>query len=116
MTSRPEDRTSIELAAARSTRSPGPVARRLEERAAVLTQLAACLRGESVSIAWGNGEGINRLRDLRDVGIHLVTKTRADRLGHRLKRGASPVASMYFNAPINADCDLYVLGVQTTSK
>lgn len=109
-------RDPVARAAERGARSPGPVATRLEQRAAVLTRLAASLRRKGAAMAWGNGEGINRLRDLRDVGIHLVTKTRAGRLGHRLKRGVEPVASMYFNAPINADCDLYALGVQTAPK
>lgn len=85
----------------------------MRRRAALLTGIVKALDGRYTAFDWGQGEHMNARRMLRDLGIQLVTETRARKLGHRLKRRAVPVAAAYFGAPIQRHCALYVLGIQT---
>lgn len=49
---------------------------------------------------------------LQAMGITLVSKGRARRLGFELKRGAQPVGKKYYTAPISKMIDVYVLECQ----
>ncbi len=49
---------------------------------------------------------------LQAMGIHLVSKSRAKRLGFVLKRGAQPVGQNYYTAPISKMVNVYVLECQ----
>lgn len=65
---------------------------------------------------WGGGEAMSKRRALRQLGIELVTASRAKKLGHELLARAKPVGETYYGAPICGHCDVYVLGVQTRPK
>jgi hypothetical protein len=62
-------------------------------------------------VAWNDGQRIANTNRARILGYTIVTKTRAKRMGYRLKRGARPLGYGYFKAPISRDAELYVLEV-----
>lgn len=61
---------------------------------------------------WRGVDGQHNLPRLADMGVTLVSKSHAERLGYRLKRDAQPVGSRYFGAPISRQADVYVLECQ----
>ena len=67
-------------------------------------------------IYWGDGEYTSKRKLLDELGIKLVTKTALEKRGHRVKRGATPVGTVHFPAPIQRHCAVYILGVQTTER
>lgn len=71
---------------------------------------------EGKPFSWGSTGSQYWVPRLAGMGITLVTKNRIKRLGCRLKRGAQPVGSVYFNSPISNQCDLYVLECQCVEK
>ena len=62
--------------------------------------------------SWGDGQRQAWVPILKAAGVTLITKTQIEKHGYRLKRGAKPVGSAYFGAPIKRYADLYVLEVQ----
>jgi hypothetical protein len=72
------------------------------------------LNGEPFS--WNGGEFASYRPKAEAMGITLVTKTRIDKMGRRLKRGAKPVGKGYFSAPISRRADLYVMECQTSES
>lgn len=50
---------------------------------------------------------------LAQIGFVLVSKTKLEKGGHRLKRGVKPVGAAYYGSPLRLYADLYLLGVQT---
>lgn len=66
------------------------------------------------TFSWGDGQRTSWVPILREIGITLITKTQIQKRGLVLKRGAKPVGTAYFGAPIKRYADLYVLEVQCT--
>ena len=72
--------------------------------------LDAVLNGlEGRRFQWSEGKRRPFTRRLRSAGITLVTLSAAKERGYSLKRGASPVGTGYFGAPIQRQANLYVL-------
>lgn len=63
--------------------------------------------------AWGDSERRSKEAILASLGFAVVSKTKLERGGHRLKRGVRPVGSAFFGSPLRRHADLYVLYVQT---
>lgn len=95
---------------ARAT-TPSALRKRIELRVAVLIELGRALEG--ASLRWGQMEASYKRSIAAELGIELVTKTAAEKRGHVLKRGAEPLGSIYFGAPISRHAPVYVLGVHT---
>jgi hypothetical protein len=57
----------------------------------------------------GDGEGRAFSKRMSELGIELYSKSRAQKEGLSPKRGAKPVVTRYFSAPIQKDIGLYVL-------
>ncbi|MGB3205197.1 MAG: hypothetical protein WBB28_09430 [Crinalium sp.] len=66
--------------------------------------------------AWGEGQRRSWVPILRKIGITLVSNSRIEKLGYRLKRNAQPVGSAYYGAPIQRIVDLYFLELQCVNK
>lgn len=62
---------------------------------------------------WGETEGQSKMAWLARAGFVLVSKTKLEKGGHQLKKGAKPVGRVYYGAPLKVKADLYLLGVQT---
>jgi hypothetical protein len=76
-----------------------------------VNQLRAGLEGKPFS--WGAHEADSKQPLLERLGYVLVSKTKLEKGGHELKRGAKPVGKRYYNAPLKRYADLYLLGEQT---
>src|SRR5690348_17207685 len=63
--------------------------------------------------SWGNAERDSKMAYLSRLGFVLVSKSKLERGGHRLKRGVKPVGRGYYGAPLRVWADLYLLGIQT---
>ncbi len=87
-------------------------AEKLKVRRELLAQIDDALR-QRVTLAWGDGNRRTWTPVLRGLGVALVSKTKAEQLGHRIRRGAVPVVNAYFGAPLQRHADLYLLGAQT---
>jgi hypothetical protein len=90
--------------------SPSEIIRRLESVREVSRQIQAGLRG--TPFHWNGTEGEYNVAWAELLGLHLVTETQIKKRGYRLKRGAKPVGSRYFGAPISRQALLYVLECQ----
>ncbi len=77
-----------------------------------LGELLTGAKGEGM-FSWGNAEGDSKMAYLSRLGFVLVSKSKLERGGHRLKRGAKPVGRRYYGAPLKVWSDLYLLGIQT---
>lgn len=106
--------------AAKAARDAALKARPMESRAKVLAraeryrdvafQIARALR-EGKMFFWKGSE--NHLIGIAaDMGLTLITESRARKAGYTLKKGQSPVGSIYFGAPISRDAEVYVLECQ----
>lgn len=62
---------------------------------------------------WGDSERRSKEYILVCLGFAVVSKSKLEEGGHRLKRGVKPVGQAYFGAPLRKWADLYVLDVQT---
>lgn len=93
------------------TPTPSAFAKRLEIRKAILEEIIAALRGQT-RISWGGGEMTSKHKILKELGITLVTKTRAKKLGYDVNPRAKPIGSVYFSAPISDYKEVYVLECQ----
>lgn len=62
---------------------------------------------------WGEYEREQKVWLLSQIGFVLVSKTKLEKGGHRLKKGAKPVGAAYYGSPLRLYADLYLLGVQT---
>ena len=96
-----------------SGKTPSALARHLESRVAVLQAIIDGLRGKPFS--WGSGEALSRKHILGEIGITLVTFTVLQKKGYKLNRGAKPVGTIYFDAPIQKRHPVYVLECQCYS-
>lgn len=91
--------------------TPSQLMRRLQSRIQAMTDLLEGLKGKP--FAWGSGEAESyRVYIEKECGLTLVTRTSAAVKGYKVKRSASPVGSIYFNAPIAKRRDMFVLQVQ----
>lgn len=84
---------------------------RLREAAA---QVKAGLRGEP--FIWDGFQSDMYVPYAAQLGVTLVTLTQIKQRGYRLKRGAAPVGSRSFGAPIQQWAALYVLECQAVKK
>ena len=57
----------------------------------------------------GEGEGDALQKCAAALGIELITLTAGQKRGLELRRGAKPIASRYFGAPIQRYCYLYCI-------
>lgn len=92
------------------SKTPSAFIAQLERRINVANEIIAGLRGSPFS--WGGGETTSKSHILKELGITLVTKTRARKLGYELNKKAKPVGSVYFGAPISNYANVYVLECQ----
>jgi hypothetical protein len=90
--------------------SPSEIARRLDCYRSVAAQIQRGLGGEP--FVWDGTEGEYNVQWAADMGLTLTTETQVKKRGYRLKRGARPVGSRYFTAPISRQRKLYVLECQ----
>lgn len=93
-------------------KSPSAMRDRITVIRAVLDEVSQGLAGKP--FRWGDGERSAWQPLCEQLGITLVTPTQIKKRGYRLKRGAVPVGSAYFAAPIQIYADLYVLECQCT--
>lgn len=56
----------------------------------------------------GDGEGHAFSKRMHELGIELYSTTRAKKEGLTPKRGAKPIVTRYYGAPIQKDIGLYV--------
>jgi hypothetical protein len=92
------------------SKTPSAFIVQLERRINVANEIIDGLRGSPFS--WGGGETTSKHRILKELGITLVTKTRARKLGYELNPRAKPVGATYFSSPISNYADVYVLECQ----
>lgn len=90
--------------------SPSEIRRRLESWSYVAAAIADGLGGEPFN--WTGGELEAYRKKAAEMGCTLVTKSKLERDGYRLKCGAQPVGRGYFYAPISRSANLYVLECQ----
>lgn len=90
---------------------PSSVVRRLKRRKRVADEIVDGLQGRP--FRWGDGTYSGKRRLLEELGVTLATETRLRKIGRTVKRGARPVGSIYFPAPIQRQADVYVLECQT---
>lgn len=93
------------------SQAPSSVIRRLERRKRVAGEIIDGLQGRP--FRWGDGTHSAKRPLLEELGVTLVTETRLRKIGRAVKRGARPVGSIYFPAPIQRHADVYVLECQT---
>ena len=65
---------------------------------------------------WSESERKRNEPILAAAGVELLSQTAIEKRGHVLRRGARPVGTAYFGAPIQRYTPLYVLHVQTRPK
>lgn len=90
--------------------SPSKIKGRLGSWRYVAQAIIDGLDGKPFS--WTGGEMEAYRPKAKAMGITLVTKTQAQKLGYELKRGVKPVGNGYFLAPISRSAELYVLECQ----
>jgi hypothetical protein len=88
--------------------------RHYDRVAAALAAVLDGLRGKPFS--WGDGAATAAKRHLADLHITLVTSSWLDKRGYVLNRGAKPVGTIYFPAPISSSCAVYALECQAWLK
>lgn len=84
----------------------------LERRIETIKEFIDALRG--VVFVWGSDEHRIKGAILAEMGIHLVTKTGAQKQGYELRKRAKRIGRAYYTAPIRKYCDLYVLEMHFT--
>jgi hypothetical protein len=92
------------------SRSPSEIVNRLQSMQWVATQVINGLHG--APFHWNGTEGDYNVAWAAQMGLHLVTETQIKKRGYRLKKGARPVGSRSFGAPISRQALLYVLECQ----
>lgn len=70
------------------------------------------LDGKTTAPDWSEGLRVTYTRMLRGLGLTLITSTAATKRGLRVKRGAQPIATGYFGAPIQRQADLFIAELQ----
>lgn len=96
--------------------TPSEMAAKLDRRAYVAEQIRDALLGRHKTFTWGDGQRRAWEPIARSMGATLLAKTAIERRGLRLKRGARPVGTIYYGAPISRFADVYVLECQTAPK
>lgn len=94
--------------------APSAVLRRIESLRHVATQIYDGLSGHPFQ--WGAGQREAWVPIAQQLGLTLVTRSHADRLGYAIKRGAKPVGSAYFRTPLKRTAQLYVLECQCVKQ
>lgn len=89
---------------------PADVLDRLARWADVCHQLGAGLRGRPFH--WRAVDAQHRLPIVAALGLTLVSRSHAERLGYRLRKGVSPVGVRYYTAPISREADVFILECQ----
>ncbi len=92
------------------SKTPSAFIAQLQRRINVANEIINGLRGEPFE--WGGGETSAKQGILKELGITLVTKTRAAKLGYELNKKAKPVGECYFTRPISRSAAVYVLECQ----
>lgn len=87
--------------------SPSSIAARVQTLRAGLEVLINVIEGKKTLYSLGEGEGQALERHWRKVGVELISETRGRKLGLVLKKGARPLMSRYFGAPISDYIFLY---------
>ncbi len=90
--------------------APAEVVLRLEGYVGAARAVIRGLQGAPFS--WRGVDGQHELPRLAAMGVTLVSKSHAERLGYRLKQNAQRVGERYFQAPIGRTADVYVLECQ----
>ncbi len=90
--------------------SPSGFKTRLEARRGVLTDLIRGLEGSTFE--WGEGAAKARQHILKELGVTLVTRSRAKKLGYEINPRSKPVGVIYYGAPISQYGDVYILECQ----
>lgn len=90
--------------------SPSEIKARLDRYRDVAREILAGLDGKP--FYWQGTEGKYNVWWAEDMGLTLVTETQVKKRGYRLKKGAQPVGSRYFTAPISRQAYLYILECQ----
>ncbi|GAA5527612.1 hypothetical protein [Herpetosiphon gulosus] len=86
--------------------SPSAVLARIETITRVLQDVVQGLQGKPFH--WGGGQREHWMPLLATMGFHLITKTQIAKQGYRLKRGAQPVGTVYYDAPLQRYADVYL--------
>lgn len=94
--------------------TPSVVLSRIESLRHVATQIYDGLSGHPFQ--WGDGQRTAWTPIAQQLGLTLVTRSHADRLGYAIKRNAKPVGSAYFRAPLKRTAQLYVLECQCVKQ
>lgn len=96
----------------------GPLLSRMQlsRLADLLALIERALSEKRPVFHWCDGARKPWTRLLRQAGVVLMTPTAMLRRGHEPKRGARPVGTAYFGAPIKQDGELYVWGLQTRPR
>lgn len=95
---------------ARPMESKAKVVARAGRYQDVAFQIVRALK-EGKMFFWKGSE--NHLIDIAaDMGLTLITESRAKKAGFVLKKGQQPVGSVYFGAPISREAEVYVLECQ----
>lgn len=90
--------------------TPSKIKHKLETWQYVAQAIINGLNGKPFS--WTGGEFDAYRIKAQAMGCTLVTKSKIERDGYRLRRGAKPVGNGYFKAPISRSADLYILECQ----
>jgi len=90
--------------------SPSVIQARLASYRKIIDAISRGLSGKPFH--WTNGEYEAYRAKAYVMGFTLVTRTKLEKTGCRLKRGVRPVGTAYFRSPISRDIDLYVLECQ----
>lgn len=85
---------------------------KLKVRAELLAEIWRALQFRD-TLVWGAGQRVTYTRLLREMGVELVTRTAAKRMGHEIRRRQHPIALGYFVAPIQRNAELCIVGIQT---
>jgi hypothetical protein len=89
---------------------PAEMILRLDGYIGAARYVIAGLQGRPFS--WRGVDGQHELPRLAAMGVTLVSKSHAERLGYRLKKNAQPVGERYFQSPISRAAFVYVLECQ----
>lgn len=98
----------------KTTTSPSRVKGRLASYRYVAQAVTDGLSGKP--FIWSAGEREAYTPKAKAMGVTLVTKTQAVKMGYRLKQDVKPVGNGYFRAPISKSADLYVLECQCVKE
>lgn len=88
--------------------TPSTFVAHLERRQKWLNLVLNALRGGE-RVLWGMGEREGAEKMLKELGVTVITRSRAERMGYKLRASAKPIGTGYFGSPIKRDANLYIL-------